>query len=453
MAFTIDFRHVFAGAPWLRAQILGGVALFLIGALAAGCGAKTGLTVPDAGPINASDSGPDIGFPGDDDDDEDDDREEPICIDIPVDGSPILLPLESTARVRRADVLFLIDITQSMRDEITAIQQRLRDEVSPGISAAIPDTELGVAIFADFGVDPYGDSRDVPFELRLQMSGDLAAVQAALDGIELGAGKDEPESQVEALFQTATGQGLDPWVEPSFGCPSGGFGYPCFRDDAVPVVMLLTDAPFHNGPNGEFPYLSSIGRGEPPHTFAEAERALVERGIRVIGINSSGDRRPRRDLEAIAEGTGTLDRTGRPLVFDIDADGSGLGGRVIEAITTFANDLVQDVDLELRDPDPRDGVDVLSFIDRVRPLRAVPPDGVQEIDVEAGVFRGVRAGTEVIYELVLRNDAVVPGDEPRTFRVDAIFRGDERARLARRTVLLVVPAADGRGCEATVAGS
>jgi len=179
---------------------------------------------------------------------------------------------------------------------------------------------------------------------------------------------------------------------------------------------------------------------------------LVSRGVRVLGINSSGEGRPRRDLEAIARGTGTVDREGAPLVFDIDQEGRGLGGGVIEAITTFANDLEQDVDLELRDGDLRDGVDVLSFIEAVVPLRADPADGVEEIDREAGVFRSVRAGTEVVFQIRLRVDAVVPGDEPQAFRVDAIFRGDERTRLARRTIFLVVPAADGSGCDAVVPG-
>ena len=32
------------------------------------------------------------------------------------------------------------------------------------------------------------------------------------------------------------------------GCPANTFGYPCFRDDAIPIVVLFTDDPMNNGP-------------------------------------------------------------------------------------------------------------------------------------------------------------------------------------------------------------
>jgi hypothetical protein len=68
-----------------------------------------------------------------------------------------------------------------------------------------------------------------------------------------------PESQTQALFSIATGSGLPfgaTQVPAGPACPAGTWGYPCFRDIAVPVVALIMDGEMHNGPGGPAP----IGR-------------------------------------------------------------------------------------------------------------------------------------------------------------------------------------------------
>src|SRR5690606_16624524 len=132
---------------------------------------------------------------------------------------------------------------------------------------------------------------------------ELNRVQAAVDSLELGNGLDRPESQVEALYQVATGEGIGSYVPPSFGCPTGGFGYPCFRVDALPVVLLFTDAPFHAGPGGSNAYTCSIS--PPPHSYAQAVAALDALSIRVIGLYSGGGE-GLGDVNAIAVDTNAL---------------------------------------------------------------------------------------------------------------------------------------------------
>ncbi len=407
-----------------------------IAVLMVGCGAKTGLDVPDA-QVDANDE-TDAGIP---------------CVELLPDGGPIELPLETEARLGRADVVFAIDVTASMQDEIDQIRDKLRDRLAPAIENEIPDAQFAVATFADFPVMPYGDPEDRPFTLMLPMSEDLSRVQAAVNGIELGNGRDEPESQVEALYQIASGEGLPPWVPSSFGCPTGGRGYPCFRDDALPIVLLFTDAPFHNGPPDDSGTLRSAysGISPPPHTYPQAVAALTSLGIRVIGFDS-GDGGAGRDLRAVATATGTLDDDGRPLVFDIGRRGERLGTGVVDAVKTFADTVVFDIDAIVQDPVPGDGVDVTGFIEAITPIRAIPMEGVESIDEEAGVFRGVQAGTTVVFQLRIRNDAVVPGPRAQRFLVEIIFRGDGRTRLGRRVLEIVIPGADGEGCEGSTSG-
>ncbi|MFO0714734.1 MAG: vWA domain-containing protein [Sandaracinus sp.] len=414
------------------------VATMLAGALIAsclvGCGAKTGLEVPDAAIDAALDArSVDAGVPLD---------SAIPCIELLPDAGPVELPLDTQVEVGRADVVFLVDVTASMDQEIEQIKTNLRDRLAPGIRDTIPDARLGVATFADFPVPPCGDPGDLPFVLNLPVTDDVARVQAAVSAIETAMGRDQAEAQVEGLYQLATGEGRGSFVPPSFGCPSGGFGYPCFREDALPVVLLFTDAPFHDGPSGSNPYECALP--VRPARYSEAVDALTARGVRVMGLYSGvGDGRD--DLEAIARDTGAVD-SGNPIVFDIGESGTRLSEGVIQSIRTLASVIELDIDVVLVDPVPGDGVDPREFVARVTPLRADPMSGVGEIDTVAGVFRRVRTGTRVVFQLELRNDAVAPGVGPQRFALQIVFRGDGRQRLDARTIEIVVPGLDGSGC-------
>lgn len=407
----------------------------LVGLLLGACGAKTGLNRPDANDVVDAgidavvDAGPDADIP---------------CFEVPFDGGPLEISMQVEAEVGRADVLFLIDTTASMMEEIEQIRVRLRDLIAPELSLAIPDSQIGVATFGDFPVAGYGMAgQDDPFTLMLPMTDDLARAQAAVNAIRLGNGMDEPESQVEALYQLATGEGFDRFVPPSSGCPGGGIGYPCFRRDALPVVLLFTDAPMHNGPDGANAYGADLV--PPPHSFPQALDALEGIGAVVIGFDSGGGAGSPH-LRRVASETGAV-VGGEPLVFRISRNGDGLSDEVVGAVRRFASNIVIDIDVVASDPDRGDGVDVLSFIDRIEPLSASPASGVGSIDVEAGVFRDVEAGTLVTFQIVLSNDAIVAGREAKRFRLELFFRGDGRTRLARRLVDIVIPAADGAGCD------
>lgn len=407
--------------------LMGGTALMVA------CGAKTGLDVPDA-PVDAGvDAPPDAPT----------DASIP-CIEVPLDGGVIQVPLDIEAELARADVLFLIDTTASMGEEIDEIQEGLRDEIAPGIARAVPDSFLGVASFADFPEGMCGEAGDSPFALVLPMTDELNRVQAAVDSLELGNGLDRPESQVEALYQVGTGEGIGRYVEPSFGCAGGGLGFPCFRPDALPIVILFTDAPFHEGPGGTNPYRCDIA--PPPHTYNEAIEALNRLSIRVIGMYS-GDGEGFGDITAAARDTESFGDGGAPLVFDIGARGERLTTDVVAAVQTLADVIEFDVDTVLNDPDLLDDVDPRDFVEAVVPIRADPMDRIAGIDEATGTFLGVRAGTRVFFEVRIVAGAAVPGPEPQRFLLEIAFRGDRRTRLGSRLLEIVIPGADGEGCD------
>lgn len=354
---------------------------------------------------------------------------------------PIELPFSVQTRLTRADVLFLLDVTGSMGGELAQIQASLRDVIAPGIQASVPDVEFGVATFADFPEYPYGVSSDVIFSVERTTTADLSAVQSALDAIELGSGLDQPEAQVEALYQSATGEGLPGVIPRAQACPAGRFGYPCFRDDALPLVFLFTDAPFHNDRGGINPYDTDIVHGA--HSYGDTLRVLREQGMHVISF-WSGDELflpdQVNDARNIASETGAITSAGFPMLFSIGEDGQALDASVLEAIQTFAGDVGLDIGATATDPNPSDGIDVLSFVDSVDPLRAVPNTGVRAVDHVAHVFRRAVSGTQVTFQLRLRAGAFELRDAEQRYEIEITFRADNRVVLDRQRVTIVVPA-------------
>lgn len=412
--------------------------------LLAGCGAKTGLRVPDV------DGGP-----------EPDDMRVPpdlpgvdafvpppppdVCVELPQDEPPEFVDAQFLARIATADVLFLVDVTGSMTDEIEQIRVTLRDQIVPAIADAIPDTQLSVAEFADFPVSPYGDeSMDVPFQIRQESTPDIDRVQTAVDRLRTRSGSDIPESHVEALYQTATGLGLGRFVPPR-RCPASTVGYPCFRNNGSRIVLLFTDAAMHNGPGNSEPY-DSPPFTPTPANYEMAVGALRDIGAKVLGLYSGNDARDRAvtDLNAIARDTGAVTEDGMPIVLNIGTRGENLDSGVVESIRQLVEEVPLDIDAIVEDY-PGDDFDALEFVTSIETTGATPPGGATDLGDR---YLDVRPGTRVGFRVFLANERIERGPEPQEYTLTIVLRGDGVTRLTETVVLVVIPALDGRGCEA-----
>jgi hypothetical protein len=246
--------------------------------------------------------------------------------------------------IQRADVLFLIDTTGSMGGEINNLQTSL-NSIARDISADIPDTAFGVARFDDFPVAGYGNEAggDRPFILGQRVTNVMADITAAVDRLDtpLHWGGDGPESQIEALYQAATGAGFRSrtgvvWV-PVFDAAAGfdparghgRIGGVGFREDALPIIIMATDNSFHRrwgdpsvagdratwcgdaaGDSCDFYASGDFGAAadQIPKTWSATLDALNSIGAAVIGIASedtgaSSDQRT--ELSGFAVRTGT----------------------------------------------------------------------------------------------------------------------------------------------------
>jgi hypothetical protein len=172
-----------------------------------------------------------------------------IVIDGSLHDHTVKLDTVSASQPVRLDLLFLIDATGSMSDEI----QQLKDNmirVSERIDAFgdRPDVRFGMTIYRDRG--------DLFTSRTFDFTPDLEAFTEALDEVVAEGGGDYPESLNEGLHDALN---LPEWRVA----------------ETISLVFLIADAP----PHLDYPQ---------DHDYSRDVFTAVERGVKIFPIASSG---------------------------------------------------------------------------------------------------------------------------------------------------------------------
>lgn len=407
---------------------------------------------------------------------------------LPFGGPAVYEPLELTARITTADVYFLMDTTGSMGGEINNLRAGLTTGTFlPGcgggvigaLRCTIPNTWFGVGHFEDYPNAPYGSGAagDTPQVHDLDLTSSIAEAQMAVNGLRTRNGADWPESHTQALWSTATGLGLRGFTPDRTDCPADTWGYPCFRADTIPIVVLFTDATMHNGTisandyGGEplysttpacrsdvcglDPYCCAVewdgicnsiasGRATCPagaafgRTWTETIDALNANGIKTIVVESSGGfSNGRADALGLANSTGTVGASGNPLVFSIPTNGSGLTTAVVDAIDELAN--ATRFDLSARPADnPGTAFDETELVTSILAAGFGPGDCSSLVGPSA---LQCTPGTEVDFVVEFQNGVVEPSAVPQVFNffIEILLDGAMQDRVPVR---IVVPPLD-----------
>ncbi len=356
--------------------------------------------------------------------------------------------LDFATDLQVADVYFLMDNTGSMSDSINSIRAEVRDNIIPGIRASIPDVFFGLGGFRDYPCCGYGSGApDEPFFHLQDLTGDAMAVQTATMGYAASGGGDGPESHGPALWALATGMGLPgggSTVTARTDCPAGTLGYACFRPSAVPIVVLITDVAWHNGPGGSAAYDDGMLGAHAP-TYDEVVTELTTRNVRVVGVSQFGGGRP--DLQSIARDTGAVDATGAPLVTNFA--GGTITTQIVSAIATLANTTTLDISLQYID-DAGDSVDTqAAFLDHLEantagdPVRGCDPRMAVDTNGDGfpDMFPSVRSGDRVCFDIVVRMNTTVEATAmPQLYRATLQVIGDGFTPLGEpRDIFFLVP--------------
>ncbi|MCW5633913.1 MAG: VWA domain-containing protein [Rubrivivax sp.] len=152
------------------------------------------------------------------------------------------------AAAARLDVVFLVDATGSMGDEIAKLKRSMR-EVADQIARLPARPDLC------FGLVAYRDRGDEFFVRGADLTNDLSAFQGVLEGLRAGGGGDYPEALNEALH---TAVHRISWR----------------GEGTARLVVLVADAP---------PHLDY-----PGPQYDQDLRAAQARGIKVFSVGASG---------------------------------------------------------------------------------------------------------------------------------------------------------------------
>ena len=182
------------------------------------------------------------------------------------------------------DVLFLLDATGSMDDEIDRLKQTI-DIVAERVAALDPAPDVR------FAMTLYRDEGDAFVTANYDFTGNIAEFQAALADVIADGGGDYPEALDEGL--------ADALAKPAWRDPA----------EAVQLIFVVADAPPQVDRQLETPYTDSI-------------RTAIERGIKIFPVASSES-----DDQAEAVFRQMAQATGAPFVFlSNGAAGAATGG-------------------------------------------------------------------------------------------------------------------------------
>jgi hypothetical protein len=347
------------------------------------------------------------------------------------------------------DVYALIDRSGSMSGELTAVRNNLSAAIRglqcPPIgtgdpATCIPDLWAGAGTVGYPTVSPYLNHVDIQPNPNF----------STLPGVVSGSPTNEP--MLFGLWETITGaassgSGCSVSTVAARNCAGSPaqangystFGYPCFRQGALPVVLLATD---------EAP-LDTAGDVLVCPPWQSTVRPLYNnRSARIIGIRGADAFGPlQANLETLARDTGAVDANNNnaPLVF-MGADANAATA-IAQGIRTLAGGVPLDLSAVPTD-DPSDAVNAITaFVDHLETLQlgtAQCANGLNDQDTNgdgfADFYVDVPAGTPVCWRVVVKQNQTVPAtQEPQLFRATIDVYGDGVTILDSRDVYFLVP--------------
>lgn len=217
---------------------------------------------------------------------------------VPVDRITATLRVEQTHKAQiqvsiddtpigKGDVMFVIDRTGSMGDEINQVKNSAI-QIMNNIRSQLPSSWFAVGSFMDYPgyfsypgySNQYGSAAngDVPWELNIRFTDNITDVANTINNqLWLGWGADDPESYTRALYEASQIETVG------------------WRKGAKRVIVMFGDAPTHDltfaGYNfGGDPGRDGIAQTEDDLVFVDVVRQLRDKGISVVAVDSGYSR-------------------------------------------------------------------------------------------------------------------------------------------------------------------
>ncbi len=363
-----------------------------------------------------------------------------------------------TTRIPRVDLAVLAGTGGDLADELANLEAQLVTELA---ALALPDLEVSITSFEDFGSLGYGPAEAVPVQVHQHSTTDADAIAGGLSdlsarGTLMQSTIAERAGAVEAVYQLLTGEGLGGGLIPSASCATGPlepvrFGLACLREDAYTIIAIVSDRLAWNAP-GCPPGDASCEYDEDdfppmqiPQTYAVTGGLAYDLGVRVLGVAAEPDATlsddPAAWLDRLARDTSTVDGTGATMTIDLGTDSSTtasrLAGAVDALLTTSPFDGVAEI-VDLPDAPPQQEISVNAHALMALPASCSPASGSWGTCSFLGSrVVGVGPAVDVTVQIVFSTPSVHNGVDVLAF--EARFAVEERMEIDTRRGYLIVP--------------
>ena len=365
--------------------------------------------------------------------------------------------LTFSTKIEAIDVLIVFDSSASMDSEADNLKNEIKTEIIDEISTEFPDSG-----FAAYGLASFG--YETMYEMYQTITLDANEMETAVNLLDAA---DSSNMTTEAIYQATTGAGIQGhyytkaddqiimhqnvniYAQDCSGKP-GNVGGACFRRKSIPIYVIVTDKAFVTAP-----LASGAGASDTviwdwaspaPHTLEETLAAMNDIGAKVIGIDSGFDDEnvnqrtnlAEDDFELYAMITGSIDDDGKSFQYHTEnADGTGIGGQIADAVIALTTWIDMDVLLGRMSDEQCDGQSAENFVKSSKTIYADPPEGVAGQDMTT--FFSVTQGTSVLFDVSFYNDFCINETNSwQEFEIDITLLGNG-SYLSDRTVHIVVP--------------
>jgi hypothetical protein len=311
------------------------------------------------------------------------------------------------------DVLTIMDTSGSLYDELDLIDRNVGD-MTNAISTDYPDAAFGMTTLGALDSTVYTNVHDIDTSVNNYISAVTSALGSANGGTEY---------HTAAINQALSGSGTYQKIRtsedgtvytvdiPAASCASGERGGVCFRENSLPIVIVISDEAVNM-----VGWLWDSGFATTIDDVIDSLNAINGK----IGIIDScaSSAVMSGNADSFAAGTDSYNAFGEAFYRDIPSTGDGLDTEWIAMVKSMIEDTVMDIELDVKS-DPSNSVNLINYIDSYSAVSASPASG---IDSKSGSeFLGVERDTDLTYKVIFSNSESATGVKLNKLILSAVW--------------------------------
>lgn len=306
-----------------------------------------------------------------------------------------------SSTIDEVDVLTILDTSGSLTEELGIIKSNV-STMTQSIVDDYPDAAFGMTTLGTLGYTVYSIIHNIDETVSNYVSS-VSSMTTIVNG--------SAEYHTAAIDQAVSGTGTYQLVRsyeggsqytvniPAASCSVGERGGVCFRENSLPVVIVISDEAIDM--DG---WIWDIGLATTADDVSDSLNAINAK-IGIIDASGTTDPLMVDDAAKFALDTNSYDSAGEPFHKAISSADTVLDAW-ITMVKNMISDTVMDIELDI-DQGASNPVNVLDLIDSSTALSASPPSG---IDGKSGAeFQGVQRHTSLTYKVVFSNSGSSTG--------------------------------------------